>query len=103
MGTRLTIEWDLPTTREPSGRPLAVKDIDDVFIELSADLGANYVEIGSFPPDVLSVSVSDLADGDWLVRGTVSDKRGKAAPAVVESVSIDSDAPGPITLRLKLS
>lgn len=103
MGTRLIIEWELPTTRQPSGRPLAVEDIAEVIIELSADGGANFVVLGEFPPSVLTTEVSDLADGDWLVRGTCVDTRGKASdPPALLPVPIDTDAPGAVTLRFTL-
>jgi hypothetical protein len=97
----LRVRWTLPTTRE-SGKPLAPASIAHVKIELSADLGANWVLINDYPPSVLETLLQDLDFGTWQVRGTVVDSAGRAsAPFVGEATNEDTTPPsvlGALTL-----
>ena len=88
------ILWELPDTRT-SGGPLAADDIARVDIELSAD-GVNFASIGSFSPDVLETTIEALDTGEWLFRGIVVDKKGKASDPLFATVVVDESAPGPL-------
>jgi hypothetical protein len=98
----LKVQWVLPTTRQ-SGKPLAVSDIANVKIELSAD-GANFADFGVFTPDVLETVVTELEVGEWFVRGTVVDTAGRSSPAKAASYVIeDTTAPSElVSLTLSL-
>jgi hypothetical protein len=87
----VTVSWILPTTKV-SGKPLTIDKIDAVIIEISAD-GINYAEVGSFEPDVLETTVSDLEPGDWLFRGTVIDTAGRSSLPVEASISLEDTSP----------
>lgn len=96
----LNIAWVLPTTRE-SGKPLNPADIDRVRIDISADLGVNWAQIGEFPPATLSTLVQDVDFGEWQVRGTVFDTKGRQSdPAVGTIVNEDTSPPSALTLTL---
>lgn len=97
------VTWVLPTVRE-SGKPLAVTDIKHVLIEASADAGANYGLLDSFPPDVLETTVTELEPGEWFFRGTVVDTKNRAGAPVAESIVIeDLSPPGALALDLALA
>ena len=96
------VQWVLPTTRE-SGKPLAVADIDHVLIEVSADGGANFAPVGSFLPDVLETTVTDVDFGEYFFRGTVTDTKGRKSNPVVDSVlNEDTTPPSELTIALDL-
>lgn len=87
------ITWDLPTTRE-SGNPLDVLEIAGVDISLSADLGANFVLLGTvLPPDVQERIIPDLVDGDYIIRLVVRTVGGEESSGVDVDVLIDTSAP----------
>lgn len=92
----VTLTWALPTTRE-SGKPLAVTDIQYVAVEVSADAGASWALIGTFPPDVLATAVTDLDFGTWNFRGTVVDTKGRAS-APLTAVLVNEDTSPPAAL-----
>ena len=96
----LKISWVLPTLRT-SGKPLAPADIDHALIEVSADLGANWSEVGAFPPAVLETTLQDVDFGEWQVRGTVFDTKGRASnPVTASIVNEDVTPPGELALTL---
>lgn len=98
----LRVRWVLPTTRD-SGKPLNPADIANVKLEISADLGVNYVVLGTFPPNVLETLVQDIDYGDWYVRGTVEDTAGRVSdPAVASVLNPDTTPPGALALTLSL-
>lgn len=99
----MRINWTLPTTRE-SGKPLAVADISHVLVEISADNGANFAQVGTFPPTTLTTDVQDVDFGSWTVRGRVVDKSNRVSQAVTASIVIaDETPPGALpTLNLAL-
>ena len=98
----LRIKWALPTTRE-SGKPLNPADIDRVEIDLSADEGGSWVQVGSFGPDTLETLVSDVDYGNWLVRGVVVDVAERRSNVVVAAImNEDTTPPGELTLTLGL-
>jgi hypothetical protein len=89
----VTLNWVLPTTRE-SGKPLLATDIQNVLVEVSADLGATWAAIGTFTPDVLSVPVTDLDFGTWTFRGVVYDTKGRPSqPLLATLVNEDTSPP----------
>lgn len=88
------LEWTLPTTRFPSGRPLAVADIAAVEIAQGVD-GSSYGVIDVLLPTQLSTVVTDLEPGEWFFRGVVIDKGGKrSAPKTGSIVVPDESGPG---------
>lgn len=92
----VTLSWALPTTRE-SGKPLAVEDIQSVVVEVSANDGADWALVGSFPPNVLSTEVTDLDFGTWLFRGIVVDTKGRPS-APLQAVLVNEDTSPPSAL-----
>jgi hypothetical protein len=97
------VSWTLPTVRE-SGKPLAVSDIKEVRLFLSADGGANYGELSSYPPSVLETVVTELEPGEWFFRGVVIDTKDRAgAPDTKGIVIEDPTPPGALVLNLSLA
>jgi hypothetical protein len=92
----VTLNWALPTTRE-SGKPLAASDIQHVAVEVSADAGANFSLLGTFPPAVLSTQITDLDFGTWTFRGTVVDTKGRTS-APLEATLVNEDTSPPSAL-----
>lgn len=88
----ITLRWALPTTRA-SGKPLAAADIQHVAIEVSADNGANYSLLGTFPPDVLSTQLTDLDFGLWAFRGVVFDTKGRTSAPLEAFLAIEDTSP----------
>lgn len=89
----VTLQWALPTTRE-SGKPLAASDIQHVSVEVSADAGANWSLLGTFPPNVLSTQLTDLDFGTWVFRGVVVDTKGRPSqPLTATLVNEDTSPP----------
>lgn len=89
----VTLNWALPTTRE-SGKPLALADIQHVVVDVSADGGASWALIGTFPPSVLSTQLTDLDFGTWQFRGVVVDTKGRPSqPLEATLVNEDTSAP----------
>jgi len=97
----LIINWILPTQRE-SGRPLPVSEIRHVSVELGVSATGPFTALGDFPPSVLTTTVEDLAAGEWSVRATVTDIRGKVSKPTIASDFADESAPGQVTLALTL-
>lgn len=92
--SNVLVKWQLPTTRE-SGRPINPADIAHVDLQMSADGGDQYVSVGTFGPDVLETTVTELEPGAWWFRGIVVDKAGKASSPRAASIAIaDDTAPG---------
>lgn len=95
------VSWVLPTTRK-SGKPLLVEQIAFAFVEMSADLGANFGPVGQFPPDVLETTVTELEPGEWVFRGSVQDTAGKVSGTVEARIVVEDTSP-PSDLQLTLS
>jgi hypothetical protein len=95
MAKSLAITWVLPTTRA-SGKPLLPKDIKNVRIEMSAD-GVNFGVFGSYPPDVLTTTVTDLEPGIWSFKGYVVDLANReSAPLSAMFEITDETPPSPL-------
>jgi hypothetical protein len=94
----VTLIWELPTTRE-SGKPLAIAAIQHVVVDVSADDGASWVPIGTFPPAVLSTEVTDLDFGTWLFRGVVVPVKGlPSLPLTATLVNEDTSPPSQLLM-----
>jgi hypothetical protein len=92
----VTLQWELPTTRT-SNRPLAPSDLLHVAVDVSADGGDTWVDIGQFPPEVLTAQVTDLDFGTWLFRGVVVPKKGlPSLPLTATFVNDDTTPPNPL-------
>lgn len=96
----ITLQWALPVTRE-SGKPLAVSDIQGVVIEVSANDGADWALLGTFPPSVLSTQVTDLDFGTWLFRGVVVDTKGRASAPLTATLVNEDTTPPSVLLTLE--
>lgn len=97
------VSWTLPTVRE-SGKPLAIGDIKAVLLSLSADGGANYGQLDSFPPSVLETVVTELEPGEWFFRGVVVDTKDRVGAPDTKSIVIeDQTPPGVLALSLTLA
>jgi hypothetical protein len=93
----LNVSWILPTTRE-SGKPLAVSEIADVEVFISADLGLHYTSLNKFPPTVLNTRTQELEPGEWRFRGIVHDKNGRVSKPVDRTfVVADTTNPSALT------
>lgn len=93
------LEWVLPTTKSPSGRPLAVSEIAGFEVALSIDDGASWSVTDVFTPGVLSTVFNDLEPGLWKFRGVTIDKSGRRGVAAFADVDIaDLSGPGAGTL-----
>lgn len=90
--------WALPTTRT-GGAALPVEELDYALVEMSADSGANFVEINRIPAtDPQEVVVPDLEPGEWQFRVRPMDRLGQLGAPVLEAVMIvDDSPPGPVT------
>lgn len=97
------VSWVLPTVRE-SGKPLAAGDIKHVLLSLSADGGANFGVLDTYPPSVLETVITELEPGEWRVRGVVVDTKDRASAPVTEAIVIeDQSPPGALALDLALA
>ena len=92
--------YALPTARV-DGTALATSEIDYVSIQMSADKGETFQEIGKVPPTDTSFEQRDLVDGDYEFRAIVVDKEKtpkQSAPVDIEvEVLTDLAAPNPVT------
>lgn len=91
----LTINWTLPTHRVKGGL-LSPSEIESVVIEMSANNGTNWSQIGSYPPDTLLTQVFDVDPGVYLIRGTVKDKlvpQGVSLPLVADEAVVEDTSP----------
>jgi len=103
MTTNVTLEWDLPVTRE-SGNPLSQSEIGHVIIELSADGGSNFTEINTkSPAEEQKVMVPDLEVGDWVFRLTVTDISGRSGQPHLEPFVIPDEAPPGSVLNVRVT
>jgi hypothetical protein len=97
------LDWVLPTTKFPSGKPLPIDQVAGFEVAVSGDEGANWTVTDVFAPDVLSTVFTDLEPGVWRFRGVTLDKtgrRGVDAFAVIEIA--DLSGPGAATLETTL-
>lgn len=93
------LEWVLPATKFPSGKPLAVSEIDYFEVAISADDGANWAIADLFQPDVLSTVFTDLEPGNWKFRGVTVDKAGRrGVEAFADRAIADLSGPGAAAL-----
>jgi hypothetical protein len=93
MPKNVTVTWKLPTSRQKGG-PLPVDEIDHTLVELSADGGANFVNLQQIPPTALQeVMVPDVEQGEWHFRITVIDTLGQLGAPHIEIVEVADDSP----------
>jgi len=89
------VEWVLPTTKYPSGKPLLASEIAGFEVAISADEGANWTVTDLYPPDVVSSEFTDLEPGLWKWRGVTIDKAGRRGrEAFAEVLVADASGPG---------
>jgi len=90
------VSWKNPSTRV-GGKPLAAADVAYVRVELSADQGANYAEVGRVVGE--SFDQTELEPGTYVFRLSVVDKQSPAqvsAPTVA-SVTLADAPPAAVT------
>lgn len=88
------VTWTLPTVRK-SGKPLNPADVKHVEVQMSADDGANYAQIGLVPPATLELTQTELEPGRWLFRARCVDTADRAGDFVTGEITIaDETAPG---------
>ena len=95
------ISWTLPTVREQGG-PITPAEIGEVEIELSADGGANWTPVGSFPSDTLETVIADLPFSDqYVVRGRAIDTAAQVAQWTFLPFTVaDTSPPGALDLSV---
>lgn len=98
MAKNVTGTWALPTTRQQGG-PLPIEEIQRTLVEMSADGGANFVDLVNVgPTDAQQFFIPDLEQGAYVFRFTVFDTAGQAGTVHTERVEVADDSPpGPIT------
>jgi hypothetical protein len=96
----VTLQWSLPSTRT-SGKPLAVSEIKHVLVEISADSGGTWTPLGEFPPNVLSIPITDLDFGTWEFRGFVVDQKGRVSDPKFATVVNEDTSPPSVLLTLE--
>lgn len=90
MSKTVKLVWVDPSSRV-DGSPLPAGQIAKVVVSMSADAGANFVELGSVDAGVQTFSQADLPDGTYQFQVVVVDKQSPAkvsAPASVEVVVV---------------
>jgi hypothetical protein len=93
------LEWALPTTKFPSGKPLPVDQIAGFEVAISADEGASWSVTDVFPVDVGATVFTDLEPGIWAFRGVTIDKAGRrGVEAFAQVEAADLSGPGAATL-----
>lgn len=93
MTKNVTVAWELPTTRQ-AGAPLPISEIDHTLVELSADVGANFIDLAQVQPtDPQQVFVPDTEVGEWHYRISVIDTNGKQGVPHIEVVTVVDDSP----------
>ena len=97
------LEWVLPTTKFPSGKPLLPADIAAFEVAISADEGASWTVTDMFLPNVVSTEFTDLEPGLWKWRGVTIDKAGRRGrEAFAEQLIADASGPGAAVLTATL-
>jgi len=96
----VTLQWSLPTTRT-SGKPLSVTEIKHVLVEISSDAGTTWTPLGTFPPSVLSVPITDLDFGTWEFRGFVVDQKDRVSDPRFATLVNEDTSPPSILLALE--
>jgi hypothetical protein len=99
------VEWVLPTTKFPSGKPLPIDQIRSFEVAISADQGSSWVVTDEFGVDVGATQFTDLEPGVWSFRGVTIDKagrRGVEAFGQVEIVAPDESGPDAAVLTVTL-
>jgi hypothetical protein len=93
------LEWVLPTTKFPSGKPLPVDQIAGFEVAISADQGQTWTVTDTFPVDVGATEFTDLEQGIWSWRGVTIDKAGRRGKEAFAQLEIaDLSGPGEATL-----
>lgn len=97
----IRISWTLPTVREMGGA-ITPAEIAAVEIELSADGGANFSPVSSFPSDKLEAIVADLPFSDaYVVRGRAIDTTSQAGQwSTLPFAVVDTSPPGALTISV---
>jgi hypothetical protein len=86
MSKTVKLTWEDPSSRV-DGSPLPAGQIGAVVVSMSADSGANFVELGSVGAGVQTFSQTDLPDGKYQFKVVVVDKQNPAkssAPVTIE-------------------
>lgn len=92
----IRISWVLPTTRT-SGRELKVEDIAHVEIQVSTDMGANYVVLDEIAPPETSTDVTEAEPGLWKFQAVVVDVDGRRSAAKNGEILVpDTSNPGEV-------
>lgn len=96
--------WDFPTTRVEGG-PLDIDDIAHVQVQVSADAGANWTDLGNVDAPTNSLAWGNVPIGDWLVRMTVELTDGQRSVDVDTAFAvIDDSAPnGVVNVQVTFS
>lgn len=92
------VVWQLPTQRV-DGKALPVSAIDATIVSLSADGGANFVEIARVTAPTNSFRQTELEPGTYIFRLTVVDKQitAKTSSNVDTPVTLAAAAPNPVS------
>jgi hypothetical protein len=103
MAKNARLNWVHPTTRE-SGEPLDPADIESVETFMSANMGGDFVSLGTHAPDKLEQVVADLGIGTYLFRAIWTDTKDKSSvPAEAQGVVPDETPPavGELTVTIE--
>ena len=90
MSKTVELKWTDPSSRV-DGSPLPAGQISEVAVSMSADAGANYVELGRVGAGVQTFTQTDLPDGTYQFQVVVFDKQNPqkvSAPATVSVVVV---------------
>lgn len=87
MSKTVRLNWVDPTTRV-DGSALAPTDIAAVTVFMSADLGANFVELGSVAAGVQTFRQTDLPDGTYQFKVVVTDKQTPVKSSAAQLVEV---------------
>lgn len=106
MAKNVRVTWTHPTVRE-SGRPIRPEDIAGFELSVSADGGANYGVLDTYPRATLETVVNELEPGTWFFQGVWIDTNGgrsiKVTASIVIAEDVDTTPPGTGTLTLELA
>lgn len=97
------VEWVLPTTKFPSGKPLPLDQIRGFEVAISADQGVNWAVTDEFPVDVGATQFTDLEPGIWAFRGVTIDKAGRRGVEAFGQVEVAPDESAPAAAQLTVT
>jgi len=94
MAKTINVSWTIQTVAEAGGSDV-VRPLDFIRLELSSDLGNNFVVLADVSPPENTHSIPDMPAGDFVIRLTAVNIDGEVTKSVDVTASVpDETLPG---------